>query len=83
MAFRIEPEKDYGFLLKSLIAGGELNISFNKMSLNNNNAFLFNYYSFRAKYYVNHLLSTIIINCSTEQFHIYDNICVIIIIKER
>lgn len=78
MAFRVEPEKDYGFLLKSLIAGGELNISSNKMSLNNNNAFSFNYYSFRAKYYVNHLLSTIV-----EQFHIYDNICVIIIIKER
>lgn len=78
MAFRVESEKDYAFLLKSLIAGGELNISSNKTSLNNNNAFSFNYYSFREKYYVNHLLSTIV-----EQFYIYDNICVIIIIKER
>lgn len=52
MAFRVESEKDYAFLLKSLIAGGELNISSNKTSLNNNNAFSFNYYSFREKYYV-------------------------------
>lgn len=40
MVFHIETEKDYGFLLKSLIAGGELYFYIFMF----NNSFLFNYY---------------------------------------
>lgn len=46
MVFHIETEKDYEFLLKSLIAGGELYFYIFIF----NNFFLFNYYMIKIKY---------------------------------